>query len=174
EPCRERLVHVHNPAAAIEDGDQVRNRVERVLELPARSHRIVDQLQVFDSVRQLAADFVGAIEQVELAAGLEPDPLEHERAERAAAAAQRHGHGDGGRVGGRGDDLGARATQGDGGGRDRIVCVHTHSAGDVRRVGRCLQYDIVSATLVDPDRRAIGAEQTVGAETKDVEAGGQA
>ena len=42
--------------------------------------------------RQLASELVGAIEQVELAAGLDAHAVEDDRAERAAAAAQRHRH----------------------------------------------------------------------------------
>ena len=66
------------------------DRVERVLELAPRSHHVVEQLHVLDGARELAAELVGAIEQVELAAGLDPHALEDDRAERAAAAAQRH------------------------------------------------------------------------------------
>ena len=42
---------------------------------------------------ELPAELVGAVEQVELAAGLDAHPLEDDRAERAARAAQRHRHG---------------------------------------------------------------------------------
>ena len=40
--------------------------------------------------RQLRAELVGAIEQVELAADLDADALDDDRAERAPVAAQRH------------------------------------------------------------------------------------
>ena len=76
----------------IGDGDQVRDRVERVLQLAPRSHHVVEQLHVLDGARELASELVGAIEQVELAAGLDAHAFEDDRAERAAAAAQRHGH----------------------------------------------------------------------------------
>ena len=69
----------------------MRDRVERVLELAPRPHHVVEQLHVLDRARELAAELVGAIEQVELAAGLDAHAFEDDRAERAAAAAQRHG-----------------------------------------------------------------------------------
>ena len=68
-----------------DDGDQVRDRVERVLQLAPRSHHVVEQLHVLDGARQLTAELVGAIEQVELAARLDADAVEDDRAERAAA-----------------------------------------------------------------------------------------
>ena len=61
-------------------------------QLPARPHDVVEQLHVLDGARELAAELVGAIEQIELAAGLDAHAVEDDRAERAAAAAQRHGH----------------------------------------------------------------------------------
>jgi len=48
---RERLVHVDDVAAHVGDGDQMRDRVERVLELPPRPHHVVEQLQVLDRAR---------------------------------------------------------------------------------------------------------------------------
>ena len=70
----------------IGDDDQVRDRVERVLELAARPHDVVEQLHVLDGARELAPELVGAVEQVELAAGLDAHAFEHDRAERAAAS----------------------------------------------------------------------------------------
>ena len=45
------------------------------------------------------------------------------------------------------------------------------AARDVLGIGRGLQHEVTRAPIVDPDRRAIGAEQTVGAVAEDVEAG---
>ena len=70
---RKRLVHVHDVPASIEHRNQVRDRIERVLELAPRAHHVVDQLQILDGMRELAADFVGAVEQIELTAGVEAD-----------------------------------------------------------------------------------------------------
>ena len=88
----EGVVDVDDPAEPIEHRDQVRDRVERVLELALRPHDVVEQLQVFDGVGQLASELVGAVEQIELAARLDAHAFEHDRPERAAAAAKRHRH----------------------------------------------------------------------------------
>ena len=58
---------------------------------------------------ELAAELVGAIEQVELAAGLDAHAFEDDRAERAAAAAQRHGDDRGRRRRSAGGTISARA-----------------------------------------------------------------
>ena len=45
------------------------------------------------------------------------------------------------------------------------------AARDVGRVGRGLQHEMARAPIVNPDRRAVGGEQPVGAVAEDVEAG---
>ena len=69
---------------------------------------------------------------------------------------------------------GARAPHRDRRRRQRIV------GGDLRRrathvlgIGRRLQHELTRAAIVNPDRRAIGAEQPVGAVAEDVEPGGE-
>ena len=84
---RERLVHVDDVAARVGDGNQVRDRIERVLQLPTRPHHVVEQLHVLDGARELTPELVGAIEQIELAARLDAHAFEDDCAEGAAGAA---------------------------------------------------------------------------------------
>ena len=85
DACGERLIDVRQVTAAIGDRDQMCNRIERVLQLAARPDEVVEQLHVLNRAGELAAELVGAIEQVQLAARLDPDALEHDRAERSSA-----------------------------------------------------------------------------------------
>ena len=135
---RERKVRVDDPAAAIGHCDEVGDRVERVLQLAARSHHVGKQLHVLDGARQLTPELVGAIEQRELAARLDADALEHNRAEGAACAAQRHRHGarDGVHVG-RGD-FGASAAHGRRRRRQHVVGADADAARDVLGIRRGL------------------------------------
>ena len=57
--------------------------------------------------------------------------------------------------------------------RERVVGADADAARDVGRIGRGLQHEMTRAAIVDPDRRAVGAEQPVGAVAEDVEAGGE-
>src|SRR6266566_9400024 len=88
----EGLVDVHQPAAGVRDGDQVRDRIERVFKLLTRPHDGIEQLHRLDGAGQLSPELVGAIEQIELAARFDSYAFEDDRAERAAIAAQRNGH----------------------------------------------------------------------------------
>jgi hypothetical protein len=72
----ERLVHVHDMAQRVGHRHQVRDGIERVFQLPARPHDVVHQLHVLDGARELPAQLVGPIQQVELAARFDPDALE--------------------------------------------------------------------------------------------------
>ena len=120
-------------------------------------------------------ELVGAIEQIELAAGLDAHALEDDRAERAAAAAQRHGQQRGRASPSDGETISARVRAH----RQRPPAPSASSVltrmprATPAGIGRGLQHEMTRAPIVDPDRRAVGAEQPVGAVTEDVEAGGQ-
>src|SRR6185369_297233 len=60
---RERIVHLDDLAGEVRDGNEMPDRVVRVLELPARTQHVLEQLRGFDGIRELAAQFVRAVEQ---------------------------------------------------------------------------------------------------------------
>ena len=75
---RPRAIGRPPPGAAIESKVFSSSRRDRI--------DVVEQLHVLDRARELAAELVGAIEQVELAAGLDAHAFEDDRAERAAGS----------------------------------------------------------------------------------------
>ena len=118
---------------------------------------------------ELASELVGAIEQVQLAARLDAHAFEDDGAERAAAAAQRDRHGDGRRVVDGQIPRPPRESR-----RARAASRRLPATADRRPaictplaacsgIGRGPQHERARAAIVDPDRRAIGAEQAVGA-----------
>ena len=85
-----RAVDVDEPAVLVGDRHEIRERVERVLELSPRSQHGVEQQDVLDGAGQLAAHFVGALEQLHRRSRVEPDLLHHQRAERAPPPLERN------------------------------------------------------------------------------------
>ena len=75
----------------------------------------------------------------------------------------------GGAVAGRRQDVRAVAAHRDRGRRQRIVGADADLARQVFGIRRRLQHELARAPIVNPDRRAIGAEQAVGAVAEDVE-----
>ena len=155
-----------------DDHHEMPDRVERVFELEPRPHDLVQQLQRLDGARQLAAELVGAVEQVELAAGFDPHAFEDDRAEGAAASAQRDRHRRR-RLVGRRRDFGARVPQGGGGRRERVLRADRDAADDVAGIRRSLQHEVMGPPIVNPDRRAVRAEQALRAQAEDLEPGRQ-
>jgi hypothetical protein len=83
------FVGVDNRAALIAHDDQVCDRVESVLQLAPRADHVVEQLQVLDHTRELSAQLVGPIQQVELAARFDAHAVEDDRASAPPAAQHR-------------------------------------------------------------------------------------
>ena len=139
----------------------------------SRRDRITSSSSCMVSIgaRELPPELVGAVEQIELAAGLDAHAFEDDRAEGAPAAAQRNRHSRWTSSSAERDDLGACAAHRRRRGRRRVVGADAHAARDAGRVGRRLQHEMAGAAIVDPDRRAIGAEQAVGAVAEDLEPG---
>src|SRR5204862_960142 len=108
-----------------------RDRVERILQLAAGSHHVIEQLHVFDSAGELPPELVGTIQEVELPTCLDAYALDDDRAERAPVTAQRDG--DDGRsrriTGGR-HDFGAGAAHRRGGGCGWILGRDADAARD--------------------------------------------
>ncbi len=134
-----------------------------------RPHHVVEQLHVFDGVRELTPQLVGAIQQIELAAGFHAHAVEHDRAERTTASAQRNRHGPRRRSAEHRENLGTGAPHRGGGRRERVVGAHVNASREMLRIRRAAQNQVARAPVVDPDRGSIGAEKAVGAMTENVE-----
>ena len=147
------------------------NRIEGVLELPARPHHVFEELHVLDRARKLSPELVGAIEQVDLAPCLDPNTFEHDRAQGTPAAAERHGDHRRRLVARSRHDFGAVAAHGDRVRRGGIVGADLDTSREVGGVRRGLQHEMARATRMNPHRRAIGGEQPVGAVAEDLEPG---
>ena len=61
---RKRVVHLHDAVFAVRHDDQIEERVERVFEQPALPEHLLEQLDVFDPRRQLAAEVCREVERV--------------------------------------------------------------------------------------------------------------
>ncbi len=70
-------------------------------------------------------------------------------------------------------DFGARAPHGHRRRRGRVVGADADAARDPGRVGGRLEHEVTRAPIVNPHRRAVGAEQPVGAVAEDVQPRGQ-
>ncbi len=131
----------------------------------AGTDHLVEQLEVFDRVRHLPSELVGAIQEVQLAADIDPHAVEDDGAERAAVTAQRHGQ----RGGRRAEivrarhELRAALAHGRCGRRTRIVGADPLAGIGVSAGRRGLQYQVARPPIVNPDRRAVSREQAVGA-----------
>ena len=167
------VIGAHDPAAQVIDDDHMRDRVERIFELAARPLDVLEELHVLDCARQLAAELVRAIEQRQLAPGFDPHTVEHDRAERPARAAERHGQRPRRPVVGGGQDVRPIAPHGRRRRRQRIVGADPDLAGQRFGRRRRLQQQLARAAIVNPDGGPVRAEQPFGPEADDLEARGQ-
>ena len=168
---RERVIDVHDPAAAIPDRHQMGDRIERILQLPPRPDHVVEQLHVFDRARQLRPTSSARSSSAKSPPGSKRTPSNRivpsaRRVPRSgtviveAAASAAAGWISGGRGAHRG-----------GGQRQRIVGRRARPVHDVAGIGGGAQDQMTGAPIVEPDRGAIGAEQPVGSPTERFEAG---
>ena len=172
---RERLVDVHDAPASIGDDDQVRDRIERILELAPRTH----------ARRRAAAgsrsrSTAGGRARRRGRAGRARRRLRRGR-RRTRSCRARGGVPRSGTVtvrgrrvaGGRGRSPRARGAWRRRPATSGSSALTRTPRDDVLGVRRGLQHEMTGAPIVNPDRRAIGAEQPVGAVAEDVEAGRQ-
>ena len=147
--------------AAVRHGDEIRDRVERVLELAPRANHVIEQLHVLDRARELTSELFGAGKQGQLAARLEPHRVAHDRSQRPPRAAQRDRQRQRNRFVLRRDELRAGAAHRRSRRRERIVCVDTDAPRDVLGVGRGAQHEMTRTPIVNPNRGAVGAKETM-------------
>ena len=68
---------MNHAAVAIADQHEVGQRIEGVVELAPRLQHVFEQQHVLNRRRKLAAHFVGALQQLDLAARIEPHAVHH-------------------------------------------------------------------------------------------------
>ena len=162
----ERLVDVGDVAAAIERPRRGERSNRTCFPAPgANGCTSSRSWQVLDRGRQLASQFVGAIEHVELAARsmrapsttIVPSARRRPRSGMVSTSPSR------GRAGGRHDFGPLPAHRDRRGGRELVVGVDADAAGDMRADRTRPEHEIPLEPLVDPGRRAVRREEAIGA-----------
>ena len=83
DPLGEGAVDVREPELPVADRDEIRDRVEGVLQLPPRVDDVLQELHVLDGTREVTAELTGGQGDILGAPAVRTHAFEHDRSERA-------------------------------------------------------------------------------------------